>query len=367
MIMDIYAASLARIRYLGARRIRALICAFGGAEQAWKSSDDDMTEALLRSETAGEHTARRASLERKHIDPEQEGRLMEKHHVRCCTFLDSDYPPLLASTSNPPAVLFCKGAEPVWEKTIAVVGSRKATAYGKNAAEFFSSTLAGAGVCIVSGGARGVDSAAHRGCMKSGSPTAAVMACGLDVIYPPENRHLFESICDAGGALLSEFPVGTEPLARQFPSRNRIIAGMCRGVLVTEAAERSGSLITADFALEEGRDVFSVPGSIWSKTSRGTNRLIRSGGICVGGPEDILSEYGWDGTAAVEEKKEVCALTLEEEVIFRFCSLDASVSEEEIIEKSGFSLPKISMILLSLQIKEFIREIGNHQYTAVIR
>lgn len=213
--------------------------------------------------------------------------------IRCCTWEDSDYPPLLAETSNPPAVLFYCGALPCWERTVAIVGSRKATAYGIETAHQLAKELSAAGITIVSGGARGIDSASHTGAMEGGAPTVVVLACGLDRVYPPENRNLFHQVVERGGTMISEYPPGTPPLGRQFPARNRIIAGMSRGTLVVEAAERSGSLITSDFALEEGRDVFSVPGSIWLPSCKGTNQLIRNGAICCTSADDILSEYGW--------------------------------------------------------------------------
>lgn len=158
----------------------------------------------------------------------------------------------------------------------------------------FARGLAEEGITVVSGGARGIDSASHEGALAGKAPTIVVAAFGLDRVYPPENRNLFHQIVEAGGAIISEYPLGTPPLGRQFPARNRIIAGMCRGVIVVEAAERSGSLITSDFALEEGRDVFSVPGSIYIPSCKGTNQLIRNGAICCTSFKDVLSEYGWE-------------------------------------------------------------------------
>ena len=188
------------------------------------------------------------------------------------------------------------------------------------------------------------------------------LACGLDHVYPPENKNLFQKIIDNGGTIISEYPPGTPPLGRQFPARNRIIAGMSRGILVVEAAERSGALITSDFALEEGRDVFSVPGNIWLDSSRGTNQLIRSGAICCTSYEDILSEYGWNEKSISSKKESPEQLTLEEEVVYRFCCTGEEVTAEDILQQSGMSVMKITMLLLRLQLKGFIKETGSGRF-----
>ena len=188
------------------------------------------------------------------------------------------------------------------------------------------------------------------------------LACGLDHVYPPENKNLFQKIIDNGGTIISEYPPGTPPLGRQFPARNRIIAGMSRGILVVEAAERSGALITSDFALEEGRDVFSVPGNIWLDSSRGTNHLIRSGAICCTSYEDILSEYGWNEKSISSKKESPEQLTLEEEVVYRFCCTGEEVTAEDILQQSGMSVMKITMLLLRLQLKGFIKETGSGRF-----
>lgn len=358
--MDIYAAALPGMPQLGARRIRGLIAFFHTAENVWRASDAEIRESgVLSPALASKFCAWRGQ-----EDPVRAGEELRKRDVQAVTWEEEAYPPLLRETANPPAVLFYRGSAPSWKKTVAVVGARKATAYGVNAAEHIAEGLAKEGVVIVSGGARGIDTAAHKGCLSGGAPTAAVMACGLDVTYPPENRNLFQKICDAGGTVLSEYPLGTMPLGRQFPARNRIIAGMCRAVVVTEAAERSGSLITADFALEEGRDVFAVPGSIWSSMSRGTNRLIRGGAVCCTGAEDILSEYGWERTGKAPEKKPAEQLTLEEEMVYRFCCAGETVSAEEILEQSALPVDKLTMILLSLTVKSYISEEGPGLYAA---
>ena len=350
--MDIYAASLPGCPGLGAKSIRSLISAFGSAEQVWKASDEMIRKVhLLSPKAESSFLSYRAKTSPEEIEED-----LYRLEIRCCTWEDENYPLLLSETSNPPAVLFYKGQPPVWEKTIAVVGMRKATPYGTETASRISRDLAKAGVTVVSGGARGIDSASHEGALAGQTPTVVVLACGLDKVYPSENKNLFQKVICTGGTLISEYPPGTPPLGRQFPARNRIIAGMSRGILVVEAAERSGALITSDFALEEGRDVFAVPGNIWLPSSKGTNQLIRNGAFCCTSAKDILSEYNWLSEETAAKEATYQELTLEEEVVYRFCCIGDEVTTEEILVQSGMAVAKISTLLLQLQLKGYIKE-----------
>lgn len=352
--MDIYAASLPGCPGLGAKSIRSLISAFGSAEEVWKASDEMIRKAhLLSPKAESSFLSYRAKTSPEEIEED-----LYRLEIRCCTWEDENYPLLLSETSNPPAVLFYKGQPPVWEKTIAVVGMRKATPYGTETASRISRDLAKAGVTVVSGGARGIDSASHEGALAGQTPTVVVLACGLDKVYPPENKNLFQEVICTGGTLISEYPPGTPPLGRQFPARNRIIAGMSRGILVVEAAERSGALITSDFALEEGRDVFAVPGNIWLPSSKGTNQLLRNGAFCCTSAKDILSEYNWLSEETTAKEATYQELTLEEEVVYRFCCIEDEVTTEEILVQSGMAVAKISTLLLQLQLKGYIKETG---------
>lgn len=352
--MDIYAASLPGCPGLGAKSIRSLISSFGSAEEVWKASDEMIRKAhLLSPKAESSFLSYRAK-----TSPEEIEENLYRLEIRCCTWEDENYPPLLSETSNPPAVLFYKGQPPVWEKTVAIVGMRKATPYGTETASRISRELAKAGVTVVSGGARGIDSASHEGALAGQTPTVVVLACGLDKVYPPENKNLFQEVICTGGTLISEYPPGTPPLGRQFPARNRIIAGMSCGILVVEAAERSGALITSDFALEEGRDVFAVPGNIWLPSSKGTNQLIRNGAFCCTSAKDILSEYNWLSEETAAKEATYQELTLEEEVVYRFCCIGDEVTTEEILVQSGMAVAKISTLLLQLQLKGYIKETG---------
>lgn len=207
---------------------------------------------------------------------------------------DQDYPALLRSIPDPPSVLYVKGTlEPRDLNALAIVGSRRCSFYGREQAERFGALLAGAGMAVTSGGARGIDSAAHRGAMSHPmGRTIAVLGCGVDQVYPPENKALFEQIAERG-AILSEYPIGTPPVSENFPRRNRIVSGMSRGVLVIEADERSGALITARQACDDhGRPVFAVPGRVDNRMSAGPHKLIREGAVLCAGLEDILDALG---------------------------------------------------------------------------
>jgi DNA processing protein len=212
-----------------------------------------------------------------------------KAGIKIITYSDELYPAKLLNIYDRPAFLYVKGNLTKDEINIAMVGSRQASTYGKYTTERISRELAIKGITIVSGLARGIDAAAHRGALTASGITIAVMGSGLDVIYPPENKKLYAEIVQSG-AVISEYPLGTPPLASNFPARNRIISGMSYGVVVVEAGEKSGSLITARLALEQGREVFAVPGSIDSSSARGTNKLIKQGAKLIENIDDIL-EY----------------------------------------------------------------------------
>ena len=224
------------------------------------------------------------------IDPSREIEKAKKLGIKIITLQDKDYPEQLKQIYDPPPVIYVKGDEsPLNSKSIAIVGARKASTYGRNVAVRFAKELASMNINIVSGMARGIDSYAHKGAIDAGGPTTAVFGCGMDSVYPPENEKLMKKILECG-CVISSFPLGTPPLAANFPARNRIISGLSLGTLIIEAAERSGSLITADFSLEQGREVFAIPGSIFSPYSRGTHKLIKQGAKLVENIDDILGE-----------------------------------------------------------------------------
>lgn len=271
---------------LGSESFRNLIAHFGGIAEAWDAPDGEARRAGLRTQYV-----RAFERARRTFDPQREMEALAEHGVRVITWADEAYPDLLEEIPSSPPVLFARGsAEPRFAQALAVVGTRDATPYGRDACEQLCGAAARAGVAIVSGLARGIDAIAHRAALDAGAPTAAVLGGGIDAIYPRENLGLAERIM-ANGCLLSEYPVGVKARPDHFPRRNRIISGLAQATLVVEAGRSSGALLTADHALEQNREVLAVPGGIFAKSSEGVNRRIReSGAKLVGSVEDLLEE-----------------------------------------------------------------------------
>lgn len=352
---QLYTAALSSLPGLGSRRICALLRRFGSAAAAWTASAEDWRNAGMPEKICAALTTYRP-----HYDWDEQLRLLSAHCTKLVTLWDAAYPPLLKETYNPPPVLYYQGILPSFPKAAAVVGARRATPYGRNAAQTVAEQLARCGVAVVSGGARGIDTKAHAGALAGKGITCAVVANGLDKVYPPENKALFAEIIEKGGSIVSEYAFGVRPLAMNFPARNRIIAGLCRCVIVAEAALRSGSLITADFALEEGRDVFAVPGSIYSEMSKGTNELLRKGALVLTGADDILSEYHWKSESSLPTQP--FALTLLEEAVLDALSCEHPLSQDDIIIKTQLPPSQLLPLLLKLQLHGFIEDAGNASY-----
>jgi DNA processing protein len=270
---------------------------------------------------------------------------------------DKGYPPLLKNIPDAPIVLYKKGPLEVDMNALAIVGSRKATAEGMNLAEKIGETLSSVGIAVVSGLARGIDAAAHRGALKEKGKTVAVLGCGIDICYPRENRQLFDATGEEG-LLLTEYAPGEEPLPYHFPERNRIIAGLSKGVLVIEASQKSGSLITARLALEYGREVMAVPGNVFREEYKGANALIKQGAKLVENINDILTTSfpGYE-----PKQKEPVDITPEEEKIFSYIGLE-KIHVDEIIEKSGMRANQIMAMLTRLEMKDLIREVAGGFY-----
>lgn len=289
-----YWFGLRSVPLVGNITFRRLVERFGSPQRVLEASADELAAKGVSPAVAGSISSYdyREAAERECLAVAASGaRVVDCH--------SPDYPRLLRETADFPPYLYVKGALGGCDPAVAIVGSRRATPYGLQATSRLSAELVGHGVLVVSGMARGIDTAAHRGALQAGGNTVGVLGCGIDVIYPLENRRLFAEMAERGG-LVSEFPMGTQPVAANFPRRNRIISGLSRGVLVVEAAEKSGSLITAQFALEQGREVFAIPGAITSGASRGTNRLIKQGAVLVETVNDILAELPPSGARDTE-------------------------------------------------------------------
>jgi len=293
---------------------------------------------------------------------------------------DGSYPQLLREIADPPITLYVKGD---WQAcfdapSVAVIGSRKCSTYGENAPEMISRDLAKAGLCIVSGLARGIDSAAHRAVVRAGGRTVAVLGTGIDAIYPKENTKLVDQILASGGAVVSQFPLGTPPLKDNFPYRNRIISGLSLGVVIVEASERSGSLITARLATEQNREVMAVPGNITSRNSFGTNFLIKSGAKLVQQWQDVVSELpqeiaasilpprmerpGEEGQLSRPAELMPAGLTTNEGKVWSLLSADENVHIDSLLDASGLSFGDLNAALVGLDIRDLVRVLPGKHY-----
>jgi DNA processing protein len=335
--------------------IKRLLDRFGTPEAVFQAPLDE----LLQIEGLGEKVAR--EIQRGPVDKkvEKELYLLKGAGGKIMTIKDASYPKRLKEIYDPPPVLYVRGElREEDELAVAIVGSRKTTPYGKWMTEKMGQELARHGITIVSGMARGIDSHAHWGALSGGGRTIAVLGSGVDVVYPPENRNLYERIIDQG-AVLSEFPMSSPPEGGHFPKRNRIISGLSLGVVVVQAGMESGSLITANYALEQGREVFAVPGNVGSDSSRGTHQLIKDGAKLVESSEDILEEVlpQWrkERETPQDVERPVLDLTEEEKVLYEQLG-ETPLHIDVLIRESQFDPGKVSSLLLNLELKGLISQ-----------
>ncbi len=356
-------AAFRTIKGVGSQHLRQLIAYFGSAVKAWDAPQSNYYQVPNQGKWVGEILKRRNTIDLREI-----GECLSKQGIGMITPDEPDYPPLLTELADAPPLLYYRGHLRGDEEVLAVVGSRQATAYGKSAARLLARDASAKGIVIASGLARGIDTAAHQGALESKGITWAFLGCGLDRVYPLENRHLAEEILERG-ALISEFPPGAPPLAAHFPARNRLISGCSRGVVVVEAAERSGALITVDFALEQGREVFAVPGPIFSPVSRGPHHLIRQGAKIVEGIEDILNELpSWSKQASqVSLNREL--LPKETELFERLDHVsilqqlsDVPLHIDQIAIHSTLPVSSVSLALLELQLGGKVTQLPGQHY-----
>ena len=349
-----------RIPRIGRVRFMMMERHFGSLRNAWSASASELQRAGLDRRAAQAVCTRRLA-----IDPDAEAARLEKLGVRAVTWHDPDYTARLKEIYDWPPVLYVRGRlVPEDERSITVVGTRKPSPYGREAAHRLTYDLASSGVAIVSGLARGIDAIAHRAALDAGQRSIAVLGSGVDVVYPREHSRLAAEIVEHG-VMVSEHPLGTRPRAQHFPRRNRIMGGISLGTLVVEAGERSGALITADRALEENREVFAVPGSIFAPASVGTNRLIRiSGAKLVSDYRDILEEFN---LSSIGEQLELKALFPEEEQesdVLRYVTFDP-VHIDEVVRSSGLDISHVSGTLAMMELKGLVRQVGGMHYVRV--
>lgn len=353
-----YLNALNKIAGVGAKKMQMLLNFFGQGENIWRS---DLNS--LKNSGVGEKLAEKIFLEKTTINPDFEWEKMEKENIQMLTFSDSDYPTLLKEIPNPPYILYKKGTLDLnHSPMISIVGSRKYSSYGSQIAQSLARDLSNAGVVIVSGMALGIDTFAHQGALENHGKTIAVLGNSLDDknIYPVNNFNLSREIM-SNGALLSEYPVETKAGPLTFPARNRIVAGLTLGTIVIEAGEKSGSLITANMALEYNREVFSVPGSIFSPLSLGTNNLIKSGARVVTGVKDVLEELDLFKENSVREIIPKNPSTPEEETLLKILSTDP-LHIDNIAKLAKLQTATCSGTLSMMEIKGWAKNIGGQNY-----
>lgn len=352
------AAVCAVVPGLGRSRIPDLINALGSARAVFEASAATLTATGLCTPRAVQNfiSNRDARL------PQRLDYFCRHNGVQILAYTGTDYPQSLQNLSDKPLVLYVKGELPQANYALAIVGSRRCTEYGVRAAGYFAKVMTREGIPIISGGAKGIDTAAHEACLQAGGVTVAVLGCGLDIAYPPENAKLFARIAEQG-VLVTEYPPGVPPIAANFPARNRIIVGLSQAVLVAEAGKRSGAVITANIAADEGREVYCVPGNIFDGSSIGCHELIRTGAKLVDMPQDILDDKrSWQQAmnrritqpsifdCAPQEPKPAPAPVTTELGAKLLALLQAgALSLEKLTEQSGAAFAAVSMELLDLQ------------------
>lgn len=358
---------------VGPRAAARLLERFGSAEGVFGALRSELERLRLRPE-AVESIALRDRHAAAAVEIE---RLREIEGADVLALDDGAYPLLLREIPDPPVTLYVRGA---WRACleapcVGVVGSRRCSTYGQNVAHQLARELATRGLTVVSGLARGIDAAAHRGALEAGGRTAAVLGTGLDEVYPRDHRRLADEILEGGGALVTQFPLGTPPVSENFPYRNRIISGLSLGVVVVEASENSGSLITARLALEQGREVFAVPGNITSRNSFGTNFLIKGAGAkLIQTWQDVVEEFPAEVAAAIlppESKKRAAGsgdaplpqdLSEPERAVLKLITADAPAHIDELAERGRLGVAELSAVLLGLEFRELIRQLPGRLY-----
>ena len=352
-----YAAliQLMNVPGIGSARVRALVKHFNSAQTAATATINALCQVPGIDRTIAESIRQNTRSDFAH----RQLQILDRLRHALVSFWDQSYPALLKKTPDPPVLLYCNGKFTAGDQNaVAIVGTRGPTQYGKMVAERITAELVARGITIVSGMARGIDSVVHQAAIKNGGRTLAVLGSGLDIIYPGENRALSQAIAQ-NGVVLSEFPFGTKPDAMNFPRRNRIISGLSLGVVVVEAGRESGAMITANCALEQGREVFAVPGSILSPKSAGPHRLIQEGAKLVSDVEDILEELSaqlelFSGPSAEQEPP--ADLDKESLAVYNLLSHEPCHADV-LMRKTGLSSSQTMVILLELEFRNLVKQL----------
>src|SRR5689334_13683626 len=347
------------IKGIGAVRMQALIHHFGDLEDAWKAAPAELAQAGL-----GLKVIERIVQARQNVDLEKLWKKIESQDIHILTWEDEAYPQRLKEIEQPPPVLYIRGDHlPDDLFAVAIVGTRRVTPYGRQITEELSAFLAASGITVVSGLARGVDALAHHTALKAGGRTIGILGSGVDKIYPPEHRQLAEQMMQHG-AIISDYAPGTPPDASNFPPRNRIISGLSLAVVVIEAGETSGALITAEFAAEQGREIFAVPGSILAPQSKGTNKLIQKGALPLLSVNDLMQALNLTRMGEQKAARKVIPTDETEARVLNTLG-EEPVHVDEIRTRSELPIEKVSATLALMELKGMVRQVGGMNYVAV--
>lgn len=347
------------IKGVGAVRMKQILEFFGSLETAWNAPAEGLLTAGLPPKVVENFIT-----VRQQIDLELVMKNIQTRGITVLTIQDADYPRRLKEINQPPPVLYIKGSVNVEDDwAVAIVGTRRVTAYGRQVATEIAQFLAQNGVTVVSGLARGVDAIAHQSAIKAGGRTIAVLGSGVDVIYPPEHSRLAGEIC-AQGAIVSDYAMGTKPDGINFPPRNRIISGLSLATIVVEAGETSGALITAEFAVEQGKEVFAVPGSILTPQSEGTNRLIEQGARPLLKMSEILEVLKLEQIPEKQNNRKQFPLNPTETKLLQSLSQEP-VHVDEVSRTSGLPISEVSATLTMLELKGMVSQVGGMKYVAI--
>jgi len=352
-----YWVALSTFEKFGPKKFKLMADYFTDMESAFNATVNELITAGINEKTAIEFIEYR-----KKINPIEEIEKLEKHNIKVITINDDHYPKLLKQIYDPPALLYYKGE---WPENInfclAVVGSRKYTSYGQQAVEHLVGPLARAGLIIVSGLALGIDALAHMACIKNDGITIGVLGSGIDQIYPATNKYVAEKISSSNGLIISEYPLGTPPLNYHFPQRNRIISGLSVGTLVIEASIKSGAGITAKLALEQGREVFAIPGSIFNPNSEGTNKLIKEGARPITSPDEIIESLELENIKSFVKTQKLVAQTPEEEKVLNILTREP-MHINLLTRNVKLDTGTINATLLTMELKGMVRNLGAGNY-----
>ena len=347
------------IKGIGAVRMQGLIAYFGDLESAWHASPVDLAGAGL-----GLKLIERVVQARENVDLDKVWEKIEKQGIKILTWQDEAYPQRLKEIDQPPPVLYIRGDYlPDDLFAVAIVGTRRVTPYGRQITEEQSSFLAANGLTVISGLARGVDAIAHQAALRAGGRTIAVLGSGVDKIYPPEHRALAEQMMERG-AIISDYAPGTPPDASNFPPRNRIISGLSLAVVVIEAGETSGALITAEFAAEQGREVFAVPGSILAPQSKGTNKLIQKGALPLLSVNDLMQALDITRVGDQKAARKIMPSDATEAKLLGVLG-NEPLHVDEIRNQAELPIEKVSAALALMELKGMVRQVGGMNYVAV--